>query len=179
LPSGQQHTPFVERVLPAFLVKKDGYLQILLINLIILVKSGENMCTEYVQEPLYLSVARWVMQQRRWVSSREIAKQFGLAPCKAINIVSYILAEVAEITCQTKTVPNQLEGRGCQCQRLLQVSHIDELIAIRIQNAVNNESETSEDNDVANVPRMAIRVPPSELNQQQKWQWMISKAQRK
>lgn len=137
------------------------------------------MCAEYVQEPLYLAVARWVMHQRRWVSSREIANQFELAPCKAINIVSYILADVAEITCQTKTVPNQLEGRGCQCQRLLQVKHIDELIAERIQNAINNDSETSEESALETGPRVAIRLPPSELNQQQKWQWMLSKAQRK
>lgn len=78
------------------------------------------MRREYAQEPLYLSVARWVMQQQRWVSAREIAQQFDLSPCKAINTVSYILSGVEEITCQTKTVPNQLEGRGCQCQRLIQ-----------------------------------------------------------
>ncbi len=151
---------------------------------------GENMCTEYTQEPLYLSVARWVMQQQRWVSAREIAQQFDLSTCKAINTVSYILSGVEEITCQTKTVPNQLEGRGCQCQRLIQVTHIDELIATRIRNAINMENEESRDvseamarqeaqADAEAVARMAIRVPPDELNREQKWQWMLSKAQRK
>lgn len=104
---------------------------------------GENMCTEHAQEPLYLSVARWVMQQQHWVSAREIAQQFDLSTCKAINTVSYILSGVEEITCQTKTVPNQLEGCGCQCQRLIQVTHIDELIATRIRNAINMENEES------------------------------------
>ncbi|WP_370556287.1 carnitine metabolism transcriptional regulator CaiF [Edwardsiella tarda] len=150
------------------------------------------MCTEYTQEPLYLSVARWVMQQQRWVSAREIAQQFDLSTCKAINTVSYILSGVEEITCQTKTVPNQLEGRGCQCQRLIQVTHIDELIATRIRNAINMENEESRDvseamarqeaqaqADAEAVARMAIRVPPDELNREQKWQWMLSKAQRK
>ncbi|WKS81925.1 carnitine metabolism transcriptional regulator CaiF [Edwardsiella tarda] len=148
------------------------------------------MCTEYTQEPLYLSVARWVMQQKRWVSAREIAQQFDLSTCKAINTVSYILSGVEEITCQTKTVPNQLEGRGCQCQRLIQVTHIDELIATRIRNAINMENEESRDvseamarqeaqADAEAVARMAIRVPPDELNREQKWQWMLSKAQRK
>ncbi|EFE21849.1 DNA-binding transcriptional activator CaiF [Edwardsiella tarda] len=151
---------------------------------------GENMCTEYAQEPLYLSVARWVMQQQRWVSAREIAQQFDLSTCKAINTVSYILSGVEEITCQTKTVPNQLEGRGCQCQRLIQVTHIDELIATRIRNAINMENEESPSvseamarqeaqADAEAVARMAIRVPPDELNREQKWQWMLSKAQRK
>ncbi|AOP43910.1 carnitine metabolism transcriptional regulator CaiF [Edwardsiella piscicida] len=143
------------------------------------------MCREYAQEPLYLSVARWVMQQQRWVSAREIAQQFDLSPCKAINTVSYILSGVEEITCQTKTVPNQLEGRGCQCQRLIQVSHIDELIAARIRNAINTESEGTPADaeqkaaEAEAVARMAIRVPPDELNREQKWQWMLSKAQRK
>ncbi|ELM3723887.1 carnitine metabolism transcriptional regulator CaiF [Edwardsiella piscicida] len=143
------------------------------------------MCREYTQEPLYLSVARWVMQQQRWVSAREIAQQFDLSPCKAINTVSYILSGVEEITCQTKTVPNQLEGRGCQCQRLIQVSHIDELIAARIRNAINTESEGTPADaeqkaaEAEAVARMAIRVPPDELNREQKWQWMLSKAQRK
>lgn len=148
------------------------------------------MCREYTQEPLYLSVARWVMQQQRWVSAREIAQQFDLSTCKAINTVSYILSGVEEITCQTKTVPNQLEGRGCQCQRLIQVTHIDELIATRIRNAINMENEESPSvseamarqeaqADAEAVARMAIRVPPDELNREQKWQWMLSKAQRK
>ncbi|MGY0155060.1 carnitine metabolism transcriptional regulator CaiF [Edwardsiella tarda] len=148
------------------------------------------MCREYTQEPLYLSVARWVMQQQRWVSAREIAQQFDLSTCKAINTVSYILSGVEEIICQTKTVPNQLEGRGCQCQRLIQVTHIDELIATRIRNAINTENEENSDvgeamarqeaqADAEAVARMAIRVPPDELNREQKWQWMLSKAQRK
>ncbi|MBK5072058.1 carnitine metabolism transcriptional regulator CaiF [Budviciaceae bacterium BWR-B9] len=133
------------------------------------------MYRQYVQEPLYLSVARWVMQQSRWISATEIAEHFELTPCKAINTVSYILSAVDEITCKTKSVPNQLEGRGCQCQRLIQVSHIDEVITTRIKNAVNNEA----DNDPVSRLDPSLRVPPPELNREQKWQWMLSKGQRK
>lgn len=134
------------------------------------------MCREYVQEPLYLLVARWAMQQQRWISSREIADKFNLTPCKAINLVSYILSAVDEIDCQTKTIPNHLEGRGCQCQRMIQVDHIDDQITERIKNAINTDGD---DNDSTNMPRMTIPVPPSELNQEQKWKWMLSKGQRK
>ncbi|GKX61363.1 carnitine metabolism transcriptional regulator CaiF [Leminorella grimontii] len=133
------------------------------------------MYREYVQEPLYLSVARWVMQQKRWVSATEIAEHFNLTTCKAINTVSYILSEVSEIVCKTKSVPNQLEGRGCQCQRLIQVDSIDDLISSRIKNAVNAEGESDSDERL----EQGIRVPPSELNREQKWQWMLSKGQRK
>ncbi|MEG1688551.1 MAG: carnitine metabolism transcriptional regulator CaiF [Hafnia sp.] len=134
------------------------------------------MCREYVQEPLYLLVARWAMQQQRWISSREIADKFNLTPCKAINLVSYILSAVDEIDCQTKTIPNHLEGRGCQCQRMIQVDHIDDKITERIKNAINTDGD---DNDSTSMPRMTIPVPPSELNQEQKWKWMLSKGQRK
>ena len=75
-----------------------------------------------VDKPLYLLIADWVMAENRWVTAKEIARQFEIDHCKAINTVSYILAEVGEIECETKTVPNQLEGRGCQCQRLVRVS---------------------------------------------------------
>lgn len=102
------------------------------------------MYRECVQEPLYLSVARWIMQQKRWVSATEIAEHFELTTCKAINTVSYILSEVDEIVCKTKSVPNQLAGRGCQCQRLIQVDKIDELISSRIKNAVNAESDAED-----------------------------------
>ncbi|MEG3052679.1 MAG: carnitine metabolism transcriptional regulator CaiF, partial [Hafnia sp.] len=132
------------------------------------------MCREYVQEPLYLLVARWAMQQQRWISSREIADKFNLTPCKAINLVSYILSAVDEIDCQTKTIPNHLEGRGCQCQRMIQVDHIDDQITERIKNAINTDGD---DNDSTSMPRMTIPVPPSELNQEQKWKWMLSKGQ--
>lgn len=134
------------------------------------------MCREYVQEPLYLLVARWAMQQQRWISSREIADKFNLTPCKAINLVSYILSAVDEIDCQTKTIPNHLEDRGCQCQRMIQVDHIDDQITERIKNAINTDGD---DNDSTSMPRMTIPVPPSELNQEQKWKWMLSKGQRK
>lgn len=133
---------------------------------------------EYEKKPLYLSVARWAMQEQRWISAREIADQFNLDHCKAINLVSYILSAVDEISCQTRTIPNQLEGRGCQCQRIIRIEHIDEHIDERIKNAVHIESDDDND-EPETVPRMPIRVPPSELNQEQKWKWMISKGQRK
>ena len=115
------------------------------------------------------------MQQQRWISSREIADKFNLTPCKAINLVSYILSAVDEIDCQTKTIPNHLEGRGCQCQRMIQVDHIDDHIAERIKNAINTDGD---DNDSTSMPRMTIPVPPSEPNQEQTWKWMLSKGQR-
>lgn len=129
------------------------------------------MCEEYVGKPLYLLIADWVMAEKRWVSAKEIARHFNMDHCKAINTVSYILGEVGEINCETKTIPNQLEGRGCQCQRLVRVTHIDPQLYARLGHNVQEKI-------VSKSPRMSA-VPPSELNREQKWQMMLSKSMRR
>ena len=129
------------------------------------------MCEEYVEKPLYLLIADWVMAEKRWVSAKEIAKHFNMDHCKAINTVSYILAEVGDINCETKTIPNQLEGRGCQCQRLVRVTHIDPQLYARM-------GHSAQEKMVSKSPRMSV-VPPSELNREQKWQMMLSKSMRR
>lgn len=70
------------------------------------------MCEEDINKPLYLLIADWVQEQQRWVSAKEIAKNFDIPQCNAINIVSYILSDVKEIECETKSVPNQLKEEG-------------------------------------------------------------------
>ncbi|EML1986617.1 CaiF/GrlA family transcriptional regulator, partial [Proteus mirabilis] len=55
------------------------------------------MCEEDINKPLYLLIADWVQEQQRWVSAKEIAKNFDIPQCNAINIVSYILSDVKEI----------------------------------------------------------------------------------
>lgn len=128
------------------------------------------MCEEYVDKPLYLLVADWVKAQQRWVSAKEIAKHFNMDHCKAINTVSYILSEVGEIHCETKTIPNELEGRGCQCQRLVRVTHIDAQLYARV-------GQHAQEKTIPRSPRLSA-VPPSELNREQKWQMMLSKSMR-
>lgn len=79
------------------------------------------MYRECVQEPLYLSVARWIMQQKRWVSATEIAEHFELTTCKAINTVSYILSEVDEIVCKTKAFPISLPVEAASANGLFRL----------------------------------------------------------
>lgn len=131
------------------------------------------MSVKCVDKPLYLLIADWVMAQNRWVSAKEIAGEFNIEPCKAINTVSYILADVGEIECETKTMPNQLEGRGCQCQRLLRISNIDKQLYARLESSAEEKEAFR-----TAAPRLAS-VPPGELNREQKWQWMLSKTQRR
>ncbi|ECG2669918.1 carnitine metabolism transcriptional regulator CaiF [Salmonella enterica subsp. enterica serovar Takoradi] len=125
-----------------------------------------------MNKPLYLLIADWVQEQQRWVSAKEIAKNFDIPQCNAINIVSYILSDVKEIECETKSVPNQLEGRGCQCQRMIKVSHIDPALYARLKGHTQSKSRLS-------APEKLAAMIPHGLNHQQKWQWMLSKSQRR
>lgn len=131
------------------------------------------MSEKYVDKPLYLLIADWVMAQKRWVSAKEIAGEFNITPCKAINTVSYILADVGEIDCETKTIPNQLEGRGCQCQRLLRIKNIDQQLYSRLRSA------SAENDPFRSSSSRQTTVPPVELNREQKWEWMLSKTLRR
>ncbi len=88
---------------------------------------------------------------------------------KAVNTLTYILSEVTEISREVKMIPNKLEGRGCQCQRLVKVVDIDEQIYARLRN--NSQDKLVGVRKDARIPA----VPLTELNREQKWQMMLSK----
>ncbi|EEF6880825.1 carnitine metabolism transcriptional regulator CaiF [Salmonella enterica] len=131
------------------------------------------MCEKYVERPLYLLIADWMMAENRWITAREISRQFDIEHCKAINTLSYILSEVGEIVCEVKMIPNQIAGRGCQCQRLVKVVSIDSQLYRRLNHNLQERKVS-----VAKVPRLSA-VPPTELNREQKWQMMLSKSMRR
>ncbi|KNC89338.1 carnitine metabolism transcriptional regulator CaiF [Trabulsiella odontotermitis] len=131
------------------------------------------MCEEYIDKPLYLLIADWMMAQNRWITAREISIEFDIEHSKAINTLSYILAEVGEIECETKMIPNKLAGRGCQCQRLVKVKNISPALYSRLRT-----SRLAKEVVCDNTPRLSV-VPPGELNREQKWQWMLSKSMRR
>ncbi|EII3812081.1 carnitine metabolism transcriptional regulator CaiF [Salmonella enterica] len=131
------------------------------------------MCEKYVERPLYLLIADWMMAENRWITAREISRQFDIEHCKAINTLSYILSEVGEIVCEVKMIPNQIAGRGCQCQRLVKVVSIDSQLYRRLNHNLQERKVS-----VAKAQRLSA-VPPTELNREQKWQMMLSKSMRR
>lgn len=131
------------------------------------------MCEKYVERPLYLLIADWMMAENRWITAREISRQFDIEHCKAINTLSYILSEVGEIVCEVKMIPNQIAGRGCQCQRLVKVVSIDSQLYRRLNHNLQERKVS-----VAKAARLSA-VPPTELNREQKWQMMLSKSMRR
>ncbi|WP_423841938.1 carnitine metabolism transcriptional regulator CaiF [Aeromonas veronii] len=113
------------------------------------------MYAKYVEKPLYLLIADWMMAEKRWITAKEISRHFDMEHCKAINTLSYILSEVGEIVCEVKMIPNQIAGRGCQCQRLVKVVSIDSHLYSRL----NHNSQEQKVN-VAKTPRLSA-VPPN------------------
>ena len=131
------------------------------------------MCEGCVEKPLYLLIAEWMMAENRWVIAREISIHFDIEHSKAVNTLTYILSEVTEISCEVKMIPNKLEGRGCQCQRLVKVVDIDEQIYARLRKYSRDKLV-----GVRKTPRIPA-VPLTELNREQKWQMMLSKSMRR
>ncbi len=54
------------------------------------------MCEKYVERPLYLLIADWMMAENRWITAGDF-RQFDIEHCKAINTLSYILSEVGKL----------------------------------------------------------------------------------
>ena len=131
------------------------------------------MCEGYVEKPLYLLIAEWMMAENRWVIAREISIHFDIEHSKAVNTLTYILSEVTEISCEVKMIPNQIAGRGCQCQRLVKVVSIDSHLYSRLNHNLQEKKVS-----MAKTPRLSA-VPPTELNREQKWQMMLSKSMRR
>ena len=48
------------------------------------------MCEGYVEKPLYLLIAEWMMAENRWVIAREISIHFDIEHSKAVNTLTYI-----------------------------------------------------------------------------------------
>lgn len=70
-------------------------------------------------------------------------------------------------------IPNKLEGRGCQCQRLVKVVEIDAQIYARLRHNSREKLVA-----LRKTPRIPA-VPLTELNREQKWQMMLSKSMRR
>ena len=142
-------------------------------NRFLIRKNGVNMSEQCVGKPLYLLIAEWIMAEDRWVTAREISIHFDIEHSKAINTLSYIVSEVGEISCEVKMIPNKLEGRGCQCQRLVKVVAIDSQLYDRVNHHVREKMA-----GVRKTPHISA-VPPAGLNREQKWQMMLSKSMRR
>ncbi|EID6351602.1 CaiF/GrlA family transcriptional regulator [Salmonella enterica] len=65
----------------------------------------------WADEPLYLVVARWGLQQKRWINRNDIAAVFHIPDRQASFQVSYISRKKDRVACRTRYVPVEDSGR--------------------------------------------------------------------
>ncbi|EAA5817614.1 CaiF/GrlA family transcriptional regulator [Salmonella enterica] len=65
----------------------------------------------WADEPLYLVVARWGLQQKRWISRNDIAAVFHIPDRRASFQLSYISRKKDRVACRTRYVPAEGSGR--------------------------------------------------------------------
>ncbi|EAS6989599.1 CaiF/GrlA family transcriptional regulator [Salmonella enterica] len=66
----------------------------------------------WADEPLYLVVARWGMQQKRWINRNDISAAFHIPDRRALFQLSYISRKKERVACRTRYV--SVEGSGRQ-----------------------------------------------------------------
>ncbi|EEP1514324.1 CaiF/GrlA family transcriptional regulator [Salmonella enterica] len=65
----------------------------------------------WANEPLYMVVARWGLQQKRWINRNDIAAVFHIPDRQASFQVSYISRKKDRVACRTRYVPAEATGR--------------------------------------------------------------------
>ncbi|EAA3660357.1 CaiF/GrlA family transcriptional regulator [Salmonella enterica subsp. enterica] len=66
---------------------------------------------EWMNEPLYLIIARWCLQQKRWVSRNDIETVFHLPVRRASFQFSYISRKKSRVVCQVRYCKRDGGGR--------------------------------------------------------------------
>ncbi|HIB1616992.1 TPA: CaiF/GrlA family transcriptional regulator [Salmonella enterica subsp. enterica serovar Muenchen] len=64
----------------------------------------------WADEPLYLLVARWGLQQKRWINRNDIAAVFHIPDRQASFQLSYISRKKERVACRTRYVPTEDTG---------------------------------------------------------------------
>lgn len=65
----------------------------------------------WADEPLYLVVARWGLQLKRWINRNDIAAVFHIPDRQASFQLSYISRKKDRVACRTRYVPAEDTGR--------------------------------------------------------------------
>ncbi|EDV0069993.1 CaiF/GrlA family transcriptional regulator [Salmonella enterica subsp. enterica] len=62
---------------------------------------------QYADEPLYILIALWALQQNDWVSRTEISEAFGINDRRASFQVSYISRRNQRVTCEVRAARDE------------------------------------------------------------------------
>ncbi|WP_380182453.1 CaiF/GrlA family transcriptional regulator [Kalamiella sp. sgz302252] len=112
---------------------------------------------EYADQPLYVLIAMWCMQQNDWVDREQISDAFAITERRASFQISYILRHAERIQCLTRKVKTEQTGRYRQ--------------QLKVQRVCVEES----------VPKAEPAVRQSNLKtavypeRQESWRWVLTR----
>ncbi|ELD9771022.1 CaiF/GrlA family transcriptional regulator [Salmonella enterica] len=66
---------------------------------------------KWADEPLYLVVSRWGLQQKKWINRNDIAAVFHMPERQASFQLSYISRKKDRVACRTRYMPSEGSGR--------------------------------------------------------------------
>ncbi|MFG1174648.1 CaiF/GrlA family transcriptional regulator [Erwiniaceae bacterium CAU 1747] len=69
--------------------------------------------SEYADQPLYVLIALWGLQQKTWIGHKQVSTVFSITERRASFQLSYILRKTEVICCQTRKVKVQGTRRLC------------------------------------------------------------------
>lgn len=112
---------------------------------------------DYAEQPLYMLVALWCLQQDDWIDRQQISAAFSITERRASFLISYIQRHPDRINCLTRKVKKAQTGRYRQ--------------QLKIQHVCLEDT----------CPRTATAIRQSNLKthnyaeRQENWRWVLSR----
>lgn len=66
---------------------------------------------EYADKPLYILIALWCRQQKKWIDRQQISNAFAITERRATFQISYILRHSEIVKCQSRKARRDKTGR--------------------------------------------------------------------
>jgi len=73
--------------------------------------------SEYADQPLYILIALWGVQQKTWIGHKQVSAAFSITERRASFQLSYILRKKEIIQCQTRKV--KVSGTRRLCHQVM------------------------------------------------------------
>ncbi|ECB7890953.1 CaiF/GrlA family transcriptional regulator [Salmonella enterica subsp. enterica serovar Bareilly] len=92
---------------------------------------------QYSNEPLYIIVAYWCLQQQDWVQRGQISEAFHITAKRASNLISYLRNKAFRVVCVCRT---QMLSSKAQHYEILVVRVLENLAPVRRKRSVSTPS---------------------------------------
>lgn len=72
---------------------------------------------EYIDQPLYVLIALWGLQQKEWIGHKQVSAAFSITERRASFQLSYILRKKETIKCQARKI--KVSGARRLCHQIM------------------------------------------------------------